>query len=956
LKINLKRECSEIVMLNTIWLKQLGKKTQQSRMLATLTCISGTMANYWNWTALLAVTDQNSLKASTTTLTCMPCPIGCLTCQNVTGVSSYCWNAYCLTCDSQYNIAVRTDYSSCTNRQYCKCKTAGQFQNSANGNCQACSSVILNCISCSAHEWAGTFCTQCATGFYGSGGNMPRICSPCSPGCTVCTSSTSCSTCGSSFVKVSGACVCNTSQNMFFNSATGTCTSCSTAITYCTSCTGSTGTSTVCASCSAGFYPSSTTCVSCQPLCTSCTSSSCTACTDSSFVISGPACVCDATAEMFLSTTLNTCLACSTLIPSCVDCSGSNSSALTCVACISGYYFDGSSCLQCTPKCDACANGTSCNNCTATFIYDNVTGTCVCDSANDYVLNPAGTACVQCSFFISYCSTCTVLPTPTCTACDPPYYLANSTTCSQCPPSCLSCISLTDCGSSCVPGYSGLDCTTCTGCVNCPTDTGDPYCAACTGAVCDDCMVGYFMDTGVCTQCPAGCITCTNSSSCGSCSLPFLYVAPNCVCNTAVEQYFDGTTCTTCSSVIAFCTVCSSTDGLATTCTACATGSFLLNSTTCQTCPTNSTACTSASVSTACLPTFSLIGGLCVCDSVSQKFLDPYGGTCQLCSDLIPDCTTCAANGTLSTGVECVLCIDGFYIDPSYNCSACPVTCLTCTSPTSCVDCVTGYSMLNGSCACDSTAQMFDAGSYCSPCYTFINLCTECTGTGPSNVTCLSSPQGTYLASDNLSCIACPSNCNSCDATGCLVCAAGFSPSSGACAFLDTCASFSSMDPNCLACDTIVTTDNTTGITTSTNVCLTCQQGTFLFGGSTCVACPPSCATCTSFLNCLTCQPTYSLISGACSCDPYNNEVEHNGACTSCSALVVGCQTCNSTVEPVECTVPLPTFYVSAGVVSTCPTGCSACLSNSSCSACIDGYSLDPVALTCTNAQGCTTL
>lgn len=379
----------------------------------------------------------------------------------------------------------------------------------------------------------------------------------------------------------------------------------------------------------------------------------------------------------------------------------------------------------------------------------------------------------------------------------------------------------------------------------------------------------------------------------------------------------------------------------------------MLNETYCEPCPIYATACTAANVSTACKPSFALIAGQCVCDSAYQMFLDAGSDICLSCVALITDCVTCAANASQAAGVECTVCADGFYIDGDLNCTACPVTCLTCNSPTDCIDCVNSYSLLNGSCVCDSAAQMFDLGSECAPCYAFINLCLECTGQGPSNVSCLSCPSGTYLSGSNDSCISCPDNCVTCNAGGCLNCTSGFNETAGTCVFLDTCQSFSGMDSNCLDCTNSTSTDNVTNITTTTDLCMSCQAGYFLFQQTSCVSCPSTCASCTSYFSCLTCQPSLTLISGSCECNPYNDEVLSNGVCVVCSALLSGCLTCNSTAEPVECSACLPTFYLNGNSCSPCPTGCLSCLANGSCTACVSGYSPNSTLLTCTNAAGC---
>jgi hypothetical protein len=120
------------------------------RLLAS-SCPIGQMFNRWILTYLLTVTNRDSLTATSSSVVCMPCFIGRLTCQNVTDASGTCWNAYCNTCSSQYNKALRIATPSCTMRQYCVCKVSVQYPNSATGNCQGCTSMIANCLSCSAH-------------------------------------------------------------------------------------------------------------------------------------------------------------------------------------------------------------------------------------------------------------------------------------------------------------------------------------------------------------------------------------------------------------------------------------------------------------------------------------------------------------------------------------------------------------------------------------------------------------------------------------------------------------------------------------------------------------------------------------------------------------------------------------------------------------------------------------
>jgi hypothetical protein len=93
----------------------------------------------------------------------------------------------------------------------------------------------------------------------------------------------------------------------------------------------------------------------------------------------------------------------------------------------------------------------------------------------------------------------------------------------------------------------------------------------------------------------------------------------------------------------------------------------------------------------------------------------------------------------------------------------------------------------------------------------------------------------------------------------------------GACEYLDLCQSFSDVDGNCADCYNITTFDNTTNSSFTREYCSACQVGFYLFGDTYCISCPDTCFTCTSPLSCLLCQPTLTLSSGSCECNPYDN-------------------------------------------------------------------------------------
>ena len=229
---------------------------------------------------------------------------------------------------------------------------------------------------------------------------------------------------------VGGFCQCDSSQNLFYDATSGTCTLCSIAVVECTSCV-STGLLTTCLACNNGFYPDGSACVPCNAYCLSCNNTTCLLCVSSTFTISGMDCICDNTHQLYLDNMTSTCVACSALISNCQTCDNSTFT-LTCVQCLIGYY-DGVGCQPCQPLCLNCTSAVNCFSCQATFITDNTS--CFCDTANNYILDNVTNSCVLCQYLIVGCQSCVESPSLYCQSCSDPYYSAvvNDTTCTLCP-------------------------------------------------------------------------------------------------------------------------------------------------------------------------------------------------------------------------------------------------------------------------------------------------------------------------------------------------------------------------------------------------------------------------------------------------------------------------------------------------------------------------------------------
>jgi proprotein convertase subtilisin/kexin type 5 len=272
-----------------------------------------------------------------------------------------------------------------------------------------------------------------------------------------------------------------------------------------------------------------------------------------------------------------------------------------------------------------------------------------CNCVTGYVLQSS--TCVLCSIVIPNCDVCNSL-TVTCSQCFNPYYLSGgSPACQACPTGCTSCTNATYCN-GCIPGYdydvsivntrycgcTSLDCT-----VNCPTTTLIPACTYCNVSPiqCLGCAPGhYYSSPSDCNFCPFTCATC-NSSVCITCKPTFNLISGKCVCNTALQQYFEvvNQVCTACGSLDPLCTstinCCTScvnnvhaVTGLpiGTTCTACPVGwypdPFGTNQVTCAQCPSTCTACNNALSCISCQPSYLIVGGsgVCACDTSSQYF------------------------------------------------------------------------------------------------------------------------------------------------------------------------------------------------------------------------------------------------------------------------------------------------------------------------------------------------
>ncbi|KAF7338781.1 Growth factor receptor domain-containing protein [Mycena sanguinolenta] len=272
------------------------------------------------------------------------------------------------------------------------------------------------------------------------------------------------------------------------------------------------------------------------------------------------------------------------------------------------------------------------------------------------------------------------------------------------------------------------------------------------------------------------------------------------------------------------------------------------------------------------------------------------------------------------------------------SCAACPSGCKDCddgpTGSGRCLDttsanapatcnCVNGVCNANGSCTCTAGFTTAANGTACSQC-----------------------APGFFLTSSG-DCSICEIGCTSCaDGTGvCTACKTGFTQDAN--------------DKTKCNAPASITSSGTT-----------CPPGSFA-DGANCTPCSPSCSTCIAGTSndCVQCAAGTYLFNGACvSADANgvcagsaliadNNKLE----CDSCGAKCTSCKIPNftsiSTVNELQCTGCVPGFFLSNGqCVESCPSGqfvspqdnltCTAC--DSSCETCTGSSTF---CLTCASNQ-----
>ena len=823
-------------------------------------------------------TCDNGYYTLTTSRNCVLCDPTCLTCSG-SDISE------CTSCKANAVFSVPGLMSSCV------CVT-GFYFSTGSGKCENCDMTCVtcyggsssNCLTCfsNASESSGT--CKCQTHYFPN--PDASICSSCDLKCYKCNlTSDNCTSCYSNALLVTSGsgmtCQCAPSympnpdvkhcQACYFE-----CLSCSgTTSSLCTSCyphaSIPSGVSTGACACDQGYFPDSTAviCSPCPVVCKACTSlDNCTLCFTGgvTYLTASNQRSCKCTGHYYPNPTASNCTQCD---DSCVNCTGGGVSSCTscgsnttasggqCV-CLSHFYRPAgtANCSVCASTCTQCAGSSS--GCTQCYSNAQLAGvspnTCICSPG--YFASPTSANCVPCEVMctqcIGYgqCSTCiphaSVTSTPGPCICDIAYfYISASNVCFACNSACKTCSERLN-----------------TNCLSCYGNAG----LVGSGCVC---VAGYYPspDAGNCMPCDGNCVTCTSGASstctlCGSHASLLNGITPGtCTCDPGYWPASDATHCSLCHNQ----------------CVTCVSGS----STTCMSCHTHASLGTTP--------------GQCICNQgyymiVSTGLCGGCNSRCLACvNSSASDCIQCKSNASLVNGVApgTCLCNPGYYPNstPS-NCTACHITCLTCTSGTlsTCTSCKPHASLTpSNTCSCDIYYYPDPDSSSCSMCHI---TCTTCvSGTINDCLTCKSHAsvvnptpdlcicdEGYYPDPDSSQCKSCHSTCKRCVA---------------------------GTDYDCTACFSFASLSTSP----SPSACLCITNYFPASDSSHCVPCHISCPTCINFssTDCLSCFPRAHLTSSSpssCICDLSYFPDSDASNCQPCHST---CFTC-LTSDPYLCT------------------------------------------------------
>jgi hypothetical protein len=185
----------------------------------------------------------------------------------------------------------------------------------------------------------------------------------------------------------------------------------------------------------------------------------------------------------------------------------------------------------------------------------------------------------------------------------------------------------------------------------------------------------------VCTVCPSTCLTCKSTKSglnCTACkptySVKIVNNLATCICTSTQSEIPSAGGCVNCSTSLG-CKTCTYSSSVV--CTSCVTNAFLTTPT-CTACMPVCYNCSTTTTCIVCLNNLVLSTGSCNCPALT--FLNPLTLTCQSCALLQPNCNICgyqsgSYNMTVPSAVICLEAAPRFYILPNGSTDACMQYC-----------------------------------------------------------------------------------------------------------------------------------------------------------------------------------------------------------------------------------------------------------------------------------------
>ncbi|CAK63126.1 unnamed protein product (macronuclear) [Paramecium tetraurelia] len=805
-------------------------------------------------------------------LQCLPCHYTCLTCFGPAENN-------CLTCADSNNRVLKTNLCLCRDITYMQKQIGDAMCYKCSYRCSSCSNEIENCTACPPQSYrdlgVDNSCS-CLAKMYDQPNNP--ICIPCHYTCLTCNGpqSNQCTACYAEIMRVSnqsGSCLC---MDKYYEAGKPDCLPCS---ANCLTCVNSADN---CISCKSDRYLQGNTCI-CQ--------NKITGALISKYEVKGKTDCCHYSCLECYGSEFNQCT-------KCLDRESRILSNSTCVC--AGHYFDigQPKCKQCQYTCETCGMSTTCLTCAPNTFRTLSISRCICQQG--YFDDGSNPICQKCHYSCSYCSSIS-------TKCD----TCSSTSNRVINPSIFTC--------DCVESYYDNGVETCSkchySCLAC-NQFGNQFCHSCkeksisfrvfNQGFCQ-CLPGYFDDgvSPVCQKCLISCLTCLNTATyCTSCESTRNFEGNSCICK---EGYFEKNqiscgkcdqNCLNCSIKSNMCTKCDQSlmrilNNVTQTCV-CKTGTTEINGQcqycdiTCDTCSNLITNCTS------CKSLRFLSSNKCNCidgtyESSSDKQCLYCNKTCKTCIKKENYCTSCSDDlyRIFSSGNICV-CKNGYYEDSvSLDCKPCDSSCLTCnTQPTYCLTCNAKYNLsLNvyNKCVC-STGLYFNSLSLkCEAC----NIkCLEC----KQQQECIECEQFTrYFDPDKLEC-PCKDGYYEVNAKTCQLCDYG-------------CKTCQTSATKCLSCEALYYRF------LNFNKCI-CLDGYYDIGIEMCQQCDTICLTCQkSSTQCTSCNQTQhfrSLSLNQCICQSGYYDIGQlvcqkcSNQCLTCTGQKDFCTSCDILQQRID--------------------------------------------------------